>query len=191
MPEKRGRTTLSESLIVFGIVMLTSGVVVVSQFTWRGSSNEGACMASLRSLVAVNEQYRTRLQSYASTLRDLEAAGLIDTVLGDGTKSGYDFLYTGGEGKWLCQGNPSVPGTTGDRYFFADQRGVIRFSLTGPANTAHPMAEWRRRGAPAWLSQLLSIIGLLALVAATVNIVIQYSRRRRKLADGGAAAECD
>lgn len=50
-------------------------------------------------------------------------------------------------------------------------------------------AERRWRGPPAWLSQLLDVTGLLALVAATVNIVIQSSRRRRNLAHEAAAAD--
>ncbi len=50
--------------------------------------------------------------------------------------------------------------------------------------TQHKTAKQR-------LSQLLNVIGILALVAATVDIAIQHSRWRRKLADEVAAEECD
>ena len=176
MTEKTGRITLSESLMALGVVLIVFGLSVDSLLDWRGSSNEDSCMASLGSLVAANEQYRTRFRSYAASLRDLQSAALVDSVLGSGTKSGYDFSYTAGAEHWRCQGNPNIPGTTGDRHFFADQTGVIRFSGIGPANATHPTAQWPRRSPPGWISPTLTILGVLALVTATGVGVLRHRR---------------
>jgi len=84
----------------------------------------------------VNEQYRTRFQTYSSSLANLNAAGYIDSVLSSGTKSGYSFTYTGGTSTWNVSTVPTTAGTTGDRGFFVDESGVIRFAATGAATSA-------------------------------------------------------
>ena len=90
-------------------------------------------------MTTVNEQYRTRFQTYSDSLANLSNATYIDSVLGSGTKSGYDFAYTlGSQNTWSCSADPSDPGTTGDRYFFADQTGVIRFNGAASAGPADP-----------------------------------------------------
>jgi hypothetical protein len=84
-------------------------------------------------LTTVSEQYRTRFQSYSTSLANLQTENYIDNVLGSGAKSGYTFTYTGAVNTWSCTANPTTKGTTGDRFFFVDQSGVIRFSSTGAA----------------------------------------------------------
>lgn len=104
----------------------------------RKAGNEASAISSLRTLVTVSEQYRTRFQGYPAAMTELESAGYVDQVLGSSVKSGYDFFYAGGAAVWLCLANPRFPGTTGDRYFFVDQTGVLRFSSSGPASSASP-----------------------------------------------------
>jgi hypothetical protein len=87
-------------------------------------------------LTTVNNQYRTRFQTYAGALTDLSAEGYIDSVLGSGTKSGYDFTYSGGSDTFTATADPTTAGTTGDRGFFVDASGVVRFAATGSATSA-------------------------------------------------------
>jgi prepilin-type N-terminal cleavage/methylation domain-containing protein len=83
---------------------------------------------------------------------------LIDAVLAGGTgvstntsqKSGYDFTYTpgtaipaaaanctaAGVNDYTTIGDPTTPGTTGQRYFFSDQSGVIRFNSVQQATVS-------------------------------------------------------
>jgi hypothetical protein len=67
--------------------------------------------------------------------------GIIDPVLGAGAKSGYTFAYTptaGGDGlndTYTQTGIPATVGTTGQRAFYSDQTGVIRYNLAGVAPT--------------------------------------------------------
>ena len=69
------------------------------------------------------------------------SADLVDSVLSAGTKSGYTFTYTQDTTNtpstgYTVQGEPQTRGTTGQRGFFTDQSGVIRYTLTGVAPTA-------------------------------------------------------
>jgi hypothetical protein len=56
-------------------------------------------------------------------------------------KSGYYFLYTPTPGTapntgFSVLGNPATPGTTGSRYFYTDQSGVIRFDPAAQATSS-------------------------------------------------------
>jgi type IV pilus assembly protein PilA len=76
---------------------------------------------------------------------------LIDTVLAGATatspKSGYGFTYApvpiaGGTTNidFALNAAPASPGQTGNRYFFADSSGVIRFNPAGAAtSTSNPL----------------------------------------------------
>ncbi len=88
---------------------------------------------SLRTLVSTNNCYKARFQSYATSLANLQSSGYIDNVLSSGSKSGYTFTYAGAVDTFSINGDPITPGSTGNRYFFTDESGVIRFSLTGTA----------------------------------------------------------
>ena len=55
--------------------------------------HEASVIASIRTLSSVQEQYRSRFQTYGS-LANLSASSYIDSVLGSGNKSGYNFTIT-------------------------------------------------------------------------------------------------
>lgn len=136
MKRKQG-FTLIELMIVVAIIAIIAAIAIPSLLNARKAGNEASAISSLRTLTTVNEQYRTRFQEYSSDLANLNTNDYIDSVLSSGVKSGYTFAYTSTSANtWSCVADPSVAGTTGDRYFFADQTGVIRFSSTGSATTA-------------------------------------------------------
>jgi prepilin-type N-terminal cleavage/methylation domain-containing protein len=130
--------TLIELMIVVAIIAIIAAIAIPSLLNARKAGNEASAISSLRTLTTVNEQYRTRFQAYAGSLANLQTLGYIDSVLGSATKSGYTFGYTGGTNTWSCTATPTTAGTTGDRYFFVNQSGVIRFSSTGTATSASP-----------------------------------------------------
>ncbi len=127
--------TLIELMIVVAIIAIIAAIAIPSLLNARKAGNEASAISSLRTLTTVNEQYRTRFQAYSGSLNNLQTEGYIDSVLGGGSKSGYSFNYTGGTNTWSCTADPETPGTTGDRYFFVDQTGVIRFSSSGTATS--------------------------------------------------------
>ena len=122
--------TLIELMIVVAIIAIIAAIAIPSLLNARKAGNEASAISSLRTLTTVNEQYRTRFQAYPDVLGSLQAEGYIDTVLAAGAKSGYTFTYAPGANvtaEWTCTANPTSFQVTGDRYFFVDQSGVIRF----------------------------------------------------------------
>ncbi len=126
--------TLIELMIVVAIIAIIAAIAIPSLLNARKAGNEASAISSLRTLTTVNEQYRTRFQSFASSLTNLSDTNYIDSVLGSGSKSGFGFTYTAAATTWNCTANPNVLGTDGDRYFFVDQTGIIRFKSTGAAS---------------------------------------------------------
>ena len=128
--------TLIELMIVIAIIAIIAAVAIPSLLNARKSGNEASAISSLRTISSVNQQYRTRFQSYAGNLADLSAAKYVDEVLGSGTKSGYTFTYTGTGETWSVSAVPTIVATDGDRGFFVDTSSVIRFDPTGAAATS-------------------------------------------------------
>jgi prepilin-type N-terminal cleavage/methylation domain-containing protein len=134
--------TLIELMIVVAIIAIIAAIAIPSLLNARKAGNEASAISSLRTLTTVNEQYRTRFQSYADTLGNLQLAGYIDTILGAGNKSGYNFAYPAPAtpNVWSATGTPIEDGDTGDRRFFVDQTGVIRFEqAAAPTNGSPPI----------------------------------------------------
>lgn len=130
--------TLIELMIVVAIIAIIAAIAIPSLLNARKAGNEASAISSLRTLTTVNEQYRTRFQTYSDTLGNLQLAGYIDTVLGAGAKSGYTFTYPvpATANVWTCTTSPTEDAATGDRRFFVDQTGVIRFEQAAPATGA-------------------------------------------------------
>jgi prepilin-type N-terminal cleavage/methylation domain-containing protein len=131
--------TLIELMIVVAIIAIIAAIAIPSLLNARKAGNEASAISSLRTLTTVNEQYRTRFQEYPSLLTDLSAEGYIDSVLAAGQKSGYTFTYAVGANptaEWTCTADPVNVTVTGDRYFFVDQSGVIRFDPLAAATVA-------------------------------------------------------
>lgn len=72
---------------------------------------------------------------YGTDLTTLMDAKLIDSVLGAGTKDGYSFVSGGSAVAFTVTAGPITKGSTGTRYFFSDESGVIRYSTSGIATT--------------------------------------------------------
>lgn len=133
--------TLVELMVVVAVLSIIAALSLPSLVSARKAGNEAATISSLRTLSTVNIAYRMRYQSYASSLAALTTVGYVDSVLGSGTKSGYTFAYSAATDSWSVTASPILPGTTGDRGFFVDDSGVIRFSGSGAATSASPAID--------------------------------------------------
>jgi type IV pilus assembly protein PilA len=136
MTSRQQGFTLLELMIVVAVIAIIAAMAIPSIQRARNASNEASAVSSLRTLATANNQYRVRFASYAGALGNLSATNYVDSVLGSGTKSGYAFTYSGGSDTWTTSAVPTTAGATGDRGFFADESGVIRFSATGAATSA-------------------------------------------------------
>lgn len=134
--------TLIELMIVVALIAIIAAIAVPFLNAARISAHEGSAISSLRVLNSANEVHRARTGSYASNLNALNSAGLIDAQLGSSVKSGYTFTnYTGTATGWSIQADPTDPGRTGNRGFFLDESGVIRFSTSAGAGLADSALE--------------------------------------------------
>jgi type II secretory pathway pseudopilin PulG len=155
---KKGLSTPLIIIIVVGVVALVScvcigvlvAIAVPNMVSARKAGNEIAAVGALRTIATAQAVFREGDKDqngkldYAGSLKALGDAQLVDGVLASGTKQGYLFKVRTGKDPlfdWSANADPAVPKTTGDRWFFIDQSGVIRSSTTGPADeTSEPTA---------------------------------------------------
>lgn len=91
--------SLIELLIVVVIIGIIAAIAIPNLLSSRRAANEGSAIASLRNYHGAQMTYiSTSLngsfagQSAPTAFPELAAAHLIDTTLGSGEKSGYDFV---------------------------------------------------------------------------------------------------
>ncbi|MBS1793862.1 MAG: prepilin-type N-terminal cleavage/methylation domain-containing protein [Acidobacteria bacterium] len=134
--------SLIELLIVVVIIGIIAAIAIPNLLAARRSANEGSAISSLRTVHGAEMTYQatTGAGNYAGALATLSTAGLVDSVLGGGTKSGYSF---GGEATAASGGTPAVfsywgnPVTTsgvtqtGTRNFGIQTEGVLRYGTAG------------------------------------------------------------
>src|SRR5688572_24854188 len=88
--------TLVELMLVVAVIAIIMAMAIPSLLNARIAANESSAIATMKTLVTSNEQYRTRFQSYASSLNDLWTEGYIDSSVANPFKAGYTFSYVGG-----------------------------------------------------------------------------------------------
>ena len=132
--------SLIELLIVVAIIGIIAAIAVPNLLQSKAAANEVSAIGSLRTIVTAEITYSATVGSgaYAANLTALSTQSLIDASLGSGAKGGYDFDLTGTANTFTVTAEPTTPGTTGNRYFFSDDSGVIRATTTGSATVASP-----------------------------------------------------
>jgi prepilin-type N-terminal cleavage/methylation domain-containing protein len=102
MSKKINGFSLVELLVVVVIIGILATLAAAGFFASKRSANQGSAVAAMRLLhssqmtyassVGLGEYAGTIGAGTATTLGDLHNAGLIDDVLGSGTKSGYNYV---------------------------------------------------------------------------------------------------
>lgn len=131
--------SLIELLIVVAVIGIIAAIALPNLQSSRRAANEAAAIAHLRTWTSAQEIYFQRHRTYAPSEGDLVGEHLVGDM--EAIESGYVFTVTaegGGSINWSGTAIPETPGTTGDRHFFIDQTGVIRWSLDGEANANSP-----------------------------------------------------
>jgi prepilin-type N-terminal cleavage/methylation domain-containing protein len=143
--------SLIELLIVVVIIGIIAAIAIPNLLAARRSANEGSAASSLRTIHGASATYQAttgngRFPDATGTigvqgLQDLNTANLIDGVLGQGTKSGYDFTYRSFDfvvgtnpASFSCVADPQQPTgitMTGTRAFGIATDGVLWVSPTG------------------------------------------------------------
>ncbi len=85
--------SLIELLIVVVIIGIIAAIAIPNLLAARRSANEGSAISSLRTLHGAQMTYQATSGggNYSPDLITLAGPGLVDSVLGGGVKSGYDF----------------------------------------------------------------------------------------------------
>jgi type IV pilus assembly protein PilA len=144
--------SLIELLIVVAIILIIAAIAIPNLLRSRMAANEASAVGSIRTINTAEVTYASTYPTIGFT--DLAALGgtgttasstnalLIDSVLSTAPnqKSGYTFAVAGFSGTptvtYTVTGLPVTVGQTGQRGFFSDQSGVIRFTTDGTAPTA-------------------------------------------------------
>jgi len=152
--KKQKGFSLIELLIVVAIILIIAAIAIPNLLKSRMAANEASAVGTLRTLNTANVTYSAQCPAvgFPATLVDLgpSAAGgctgganIVDNILGVAApvKSGYNFAYAaaaagGLNTTYTIAASPVTAGTTGQRFFFTDQTGVIRYGLTGAATAA-------------------------------------------------------
>jgi type II secretory pathway pseudopilin PulG len=129
-------------MLIVTILAIIVAIALPSLLQTRKSANEGAAVAAMRTLSTAELWYRLRNRVYAS-VPDLVAARCLDDAWGDLVRDGYVFnaIVPADGSTWAATAQPQVPGVTGDRFFYADERGVIRSRDGAPATVADPAID--------------------------------------------------
>jgi type IV pilus assembly protein PilA len=143
--------SLIELLIVVAIILIIAAIAIPNLLRSRIAANQASAVGSLRTLNTAEVTYSTTYNTgFSYSLSYLQpdptgnnptstAAGLIDSVLASGSKSGYSFTYSPGvsdaTGRIQAYQFTAVPITssTGTNYYYSDQSGVIRQNSTTTA----------------------------------------------------------
>ena len=157
--------SLIELLIVVAIILIIAAIAIPNLLQSRQRANETSAAGSLRTINTSEVTYQTTYGvGFAYNLTTLgpggglpytcQNAGLIDNVLANGFKSGYNFATTnppggapqpagvgvppGGCPNWGWSGyayNATAQPNQGKRGYYTDDSGVIRFCVApDPAN---------------------------------------------------------
>jgi prepilin-type N-terminal cleavage/methylation domain-containing protein len=137
--------SLIELLIVVAIIGIIAAIAIPNLLASRRAANEGSAQQSLRTVSSAEATYQATAGSGSyGNLADLMTKSLVDTVLGAGTKSGYDFTVNPivavpatNPAEFWAFAVPSVTsgvGQTGTRRFAIANDGVLRgdTTLTAP-----------------------------------------------------------
>ncbi len=136
--------SLIELLIVVAIIGIIAAIAVPNLLQSKAAANEASAISAIRNIVTSHITYSATSGSgkYAADLVALQNAKLIDSVLGSGTKDGYSFASVGTTSTFTITASPITAGSTGTRYFFSDESGVIRYSTSGIANnSSNPLGQ--------------------------------------------------
>ncbi|HEY0461854.1 MAG TPA: prepilin-type N-terminal cleavage/methylation domain-containing protein [Pyrinomonadaceae bacterium] len=143
--------SLIELLIVVVIIGIIAAIAIPNLLAARRSANEGSAISSLRTTHGAQMTFQATSGggNYATSLANLATPGLIDSVLGGGTKSGYAFSTTavalgpGTPATFTAIANPTTltgATATGTRGFCIATEGVLGATAAGAASTGDGVA---------------------------------------------------
>jgi hypothetical protein len=122
------------------VIAIIAAIAIPNLIEARKNSNEAAAIGVLRTVTTAQVLYREGdkdkdgVLQYAPDLESLRRTQLIDAQTGSGMRQGYRFQIEQADGRrFSATAAPAAPGKSGDRWFFVDESGVVRWSTRAPA----------------------------------------------------------
>ena len=144
--------SLIELLLVVAVITIIAAIAIPNFLRSRLRANEASAVASLRVIntAAVTYSISYPDMGYPAQLLTLGGANpcvansgqacLIDDVLSQGNKAGYNFAWQGDGAApsvtFTLTSAPQVVGSSGQRMFCTDQTGLIHYDVTGSGCTS-------------------------------------------------------
>lgn len=133
------------------VILIIAAIAIPNLLRARMAANQASAIGSLRTINTSEITYSSTFTSgFSRDLQSLDgnaspssadSAGLIDSDLASGIKSGYRFTYAPGPpdqngvtNSYTVQADPVNPDNTGQNHYFTDQTGVIRKEREKPAD---------------------------------------------------------
>src|ERR1700739_1259901 len=145
MKKQQKGFSLIELLIVVAIILIIAANPTPNLLRSKMPANEASAVGSMRTINTSSVAFSTTYGNYPTKLSDLgpstaptsTAADLIDSALVAGSTGESTFPCSAASPyqSYSLQASPTTPGVTGQRYFFTDQSGVIRYNLSATASS--------------------------------------------------------
>jgi len=144
--KKQKGFSLIELLIVVAIILIIAAIAIPNLIKSKMAANEASAVGSLRTITTAQIAYSSACPTlgFAATLTELNTSttcqggtNQIDSTLAGGTKSGYKFpvaiTTTGTPATTFSETASPVSASSGTRYFFVNETGVIRYNQSATA----------------------------------------------------------
>jgi len=146
--------SLIELLIVIAIILIIAAIAIPNLLRARMQANESSAVSSIHAINTAEISYSTLFPTvgFSPSLLSLGDGGTspcpgnsagscyLDSALANGTKSGYNFIYTQDTSltpsvHYTVTADPVARGTTGQRGFYSSDSNVTRYNTTGTASS--------------------------------------------------------
>jgi type IV pilus assembly protein PilA len=145
--------SLIELLIVVAIIGIIAAIAIPNLLASRRAANEGSAQQSLRTIASAEATYKTTAGAgNYGPVSDLVTQSLIDSTLGGGVKSGYNFTTNTAPAAdpnvFVIAAAPSSTTfpVTGTREFCIDQSGVLSAKAAASTTVATDCAGFTPTG---------------------------------------------
>lgn len=156
MKRKAAGFSLIELLIVVAIILIIAAIAIPNFLRSKMAANEASAVQTCRDINTAQSVYSIQFgMGFSTNLSNLGGTSGIpsstsallipDPVAQTGVKDGFQFTYAvvgndaaGNPSSYTVNANPIKSGSTGDRWFFSDQSGVIRYNNSQAASASDP-----------------------------------------------------
>jgi type IV pilus assembly protein PilA len=158
--KKNNGFSLIELLVVVAIILVVAAIAIPNLMKARIAANESAAVSAIHAVNTSEIAYATAYPTigFSAALSDLgptgggscpgtpTAACYLDSMLANGTKSGYKLTYNQNTSStpstgYTLNADPVTPFVTGNRHFYSDQFNVTHYNQSATAGPGDPVNQ--------------------------------------------------